>query len=90
MGIDEPVCIHELLETSAGASEALREQVDIFHAALDLFEARRWDDAVKVFNQVLELCPGDGPSLFFMNRCRQYLQYPPDRDWDGVFNITEK
>jgi class 3 adenylate cyclase len=90
VGINEPVRIHEILELKADASDALFEQVYLFHKALDLFEARNWKDAEDAFNQVLKLYPEDAPSKHFLERCRQYQEYPPAADWDGSLNITEK
>jgi len=90
VGINEPVRIHEILELKADASDGLFEQVYLFHKAMDLFEARNWKDAESAFNQVLKLYPEDGPSKHFIERCRQYQEYPPAADWDGSFNLTEK
>jgi class 3 adenylate cyclase len=90
VGINEVVRIHEILELKADASDALFEQIYLFHKALDLFEARNWKDAETAFDQVLKLNPNDGPSKHFLERCRQYLEFPPASDWDGIFNITEK
>jgi class 3 adenylate cyclase len=90
VGIQEPVRIYELLETAADAPNILHELVRIFHNGLELFEARKWDEAEKVFAQVLKISPKDGPSLLFIDRCRRFKNYPPAPDWDGVFNFTEK
>jgi len=90
VGINEPVRIHEILELKADASDALFEQVYLFHKAMDLFEARNWKDAEVAFDMVLNLYPQDGPSKHFIERCRQYQEYPPAADWDGSLNITEK
>ena len=90
VGINEVVRIHEILEIKAEASDALFEQIYLFHKAFDLFEERNWKDAEAAFNQVLQAYPNDGPSKHFIERCRQYMEYPPANDWDGSFNITEK
>jgi class 3 adenylate cyclase len=90
VGINEAVRLHEIMELKADASDALFEQVYLFHKALDLFEGRNWKDAESAFNQVLKIHPDDGPSKHFVERCRQYQEYPPAADWDGSFNITEK
>jgi class 3 adenylate cyclase len=90
VGINEVVRIHEILEVKAEASDALFEQVYLFHKAFDLFEERNWKDAEAAFNQVLQTYPNDGPSKHFIERCRQYMEYPPADDWDGSFQITEK
>ena len=90
VGIDEAVRIHEILELKSDASDALYERVYLFHKALDLYEERKWKDAENSFKQVLKAFPDDGPSPLYMERCRQYMEYPPDNDWDGIINLTEK
>ncbi|MDR0455802.1 MAG: adenylate/guanylate cyclase domain-containing protein, partial [Treponema sp.] len=90
VGINEAVQIHEVLELKADATDALFEQIYLFHKALDLFEARNWKDAENAFTQVLKTFPNDKPSLLYLKRCRQYQEYPPAANWDGSFSITEK
>jgi class 3 adenylate cyclase len=90
IGINEMIRIHEILEMKADASDALFEQVYLFHKALDLFEGRNWKDAESALNQVLKLFPDDGPSLLYLDRCRQFQEHPPLPDWDGSFNLSEK
>jgi len=90
VGINEVVRIHEILELKSDASDALFERVYLFHKAMDLYEARDWKGAQDAFNQVIKLFPNDGPSPVFLERCRQYMEYPPDAGWDGIVNLTEK
>ena len=90
IGIQEPVRIHEVVELKAEASDALYEQIYLFHKALDLFEKRNWQDAGKTFEQVLKVAPKDRPAQVFLDRCRQFRDYPPESGWDGSFNLTEK
>jgi hypothetical protein len=90
VGINEPVQIFEVLETMADAPAYMHEMVQLFHKALDLFITRNWKEAETLFNQTLKLCPNDGPSLLYLDRCRQYKKHEPESHWDGVYNITEK
>ncbi|MDR0313179.1 MAG: adenylate/guanylate cyclase domain-containing protein [Treponema sp.] len=90
VGINEPVRIHEILETKADASSVQNEQTALFHNALGLFESRNWTDAEKAFAHILKITPKDGPTLLYLDRCQQFIQYPPADDWDGVFNFEEK
>jgi class 3 adenylate cyclase len=90
LGINEAVRIHEILELKAEASDALFEQVYLFHKALDIFEDRRWKDAESAFNQVLKLYPNDRPSVLYLKRCQKYRESPPATDWDGSINLSEK
>jgi class 3 adenylate cyclase len=90
VGMHEPVRVHEILETKADAQAALHEMAALFHKAMNLFEGCNWQDAEKAFEQVLRIFPNDGPSRLFVDRCRQYRDFPPEKGWDGVFNLTEK
>jgi adenylate cyclase len=90
VGINEPVRIYEILETKADASAVMNEQTALFHNALGLFESRNYYDAEKAFAHILQITPKDGPSLLYLTRCQQLIQFPPELDWDGVFNIEEK
>jgi len=90
VGIKEPVRIYEVLETMEYAPQALRQKIEHFHKALDLFETRRWNDAGNEFLEILKQYPDDGPSNLYSNRCRQFIKAEPLPDWDGVFNMSEK
>jgi class 3 adenylate cyclase len=90
VGINEPVRIYEVLDTIAEAEASLLEHVDLFNRAHALFEERNWKDAEKSFTLLLSLFPGDNPSQLYLDRCRKYKDNPPEKDWDGVFNLTEK
>lgn len=90
VGINEPVRIYEVLDIHEDAPAALLEQVNLFHRALILFESRNWKGAQTIFDQVNKQFPGDQPSLLYLNRCRQFMEEAPGKDWDGVFSIDEK
>jgi len=89
-GINEPVRIYEVLETNADAPAILHDMVNIFHKAHSLFESRNWEEAEKIFNQILEQFPDDKPSAIYRDRCITYSQNSPTNNWDGVFNFTDR
>ncbi|MCL1837186.1 MAG: adenylate/guanylate cyclase domain-containing protein [Treponema sp.] len=90
MGIQEPVRIHEILETEDNAPADLLEKVHLFHNAHDFFETRRWEESLETFNQLLARFPDDEPSLLYARRCRRFIEFSPPDGWDGVFNFDEK
>jgi TolA-binding protein len=90
VGINEPVHIFEPMDFAADATSALREKVEMFHAALDIFEKRDWSAAEASFKKFLDIYPNDMPSMIHLERCQKFQQTEPDNDWDGVFNINEK
>ncbi|MBI3399725.1 MAG: adenylate/guanylate cyclase domain-containing protein [Deltaproteobacteria bacterium] len=82
----KPVAIYELMGVR-GASSSLEETADAFHKGVRYYRERKWGEAVKAFNAVIELKPDDGPSLLFIQRCRQFMVSPPPDDWQGIFII---
>ena len=90
VGINEPVRIYEVVGIASEASDELKERLSLFDRALTFFEEKNWKDARSTFNRVIELAPDDGPSLLYLRRCRQFLDFMPDPNWDGIFDFTEK
>ncbi len=90
VGIDTPVRLYEILEETARVDKTLLAGLEIFHRALEQFEAGKWDEAEKLFAEVLTVLPDDGPSNTFLGRCREYLKKKPADSWDGVFNLISK
>jgi adenylate cyclase len=90
VGISQPVRLFELLEERSGVDASTLAAVEIFHQAQALFEARDWDKAAGLFEEVQRLLPGDGPAEVFLKRCREFKKKPPADNWDGVFSLTMK
>ncbi len=62
-----------------------------FHEnAVQLYYARKFKEALAVFEKVHSMIPHDLPSERYIERCRRYIQTPPPPDWDGVEIIHEK
>jgi len=90
VGINEPVRLHELIDTMENASGNQHKLVQIFHAALDCFEQRDWKQAAAGFKEALTIKADDNPSRKYLQRCADFMQKPPQDAWDGVYNLTEK
>ena len=89
VGINEPVRLHEVIETNDFATPEQKKLVEVFHEALDLFEQRNWKEAAKGFKESLAI-ENQGPSAKYIERCKTFLVKPPKDTWDGVYNMTEK
>jgi adenylate cyclase len=90
VGINEPVRLHELIDTMEGATSNQLKLIQIFHAALDCFEERDWKQAAAGFKEALALKADDNPSQMYLARCGEFMKKPPQDAWDGVYNLTEK
>jgi adenylate cyclase len=91
----QPVVIYELIgrneENSVyGTPDEVRQRVGLFREAHELYRKRRWEDAQKFFQTILDKWPDDGPSRAYWKRCQEYLFDEPPSGWDGVFTMTHK
>jgi len=86
----EPIRIYELICKTQDAEEILTDITRLFHEALSMYRASRFDDAIKKFQQIIDLRGEDHPSDVFINRCRIYKEKPPSEGWDGVFIMQSK
>ncbi|MEW5803558.1 MAG: adenylate/guanylate cyclase domain-containing protein [bacterium] len=85
----QPVKIYELMGRVEDSSQ-LEPLLKGYHAGLNAYLNQRWEEGMEHFHQVLQAYPSDGPSKYYLDRCRQYLVSPPAPEWDGVLNLTAK
>jgi len=91
----QPVTIYELvgklseLEQDLTLGE-LRQRLQDFAAARELYRRRDWEQAQNAFQEILNRAPDDGPSRMYWKRCQEYLFDEPPVGWDGVFTMTHK
>jgi len=91
-GKTEPVQVYELMGDQQSDKDLLHleEAAEIYNQGIDLYYQRQWDEAIKQFEQVLELLADDGPSQTYIKRCQKYRNAPPADDWEGVFHLETK
>lgn len=89
-GKSRPVAIHELLCRSEDETDRLTTFCNLFSEARQAYESQSWEDAAKLFSNCLVMKPVDGPSLFYIERCKEFIAKPPDENWDGIMRISNK
>ena len=62
----------------------------LFESGLQAFRQQRWGEAEEWFGRVLEIDAADGPALFYLERCREFREQPPDEGWDGTVRLAQK
>ena len=88
VGIKEPIQIYEVMNTREDATPGERQLVEVFNQAMELYEKRNWAEAMEGFWASMEI--DGGPSEMYLERCQNFLENPPEDDWDGVYNLTKK
>lgn len=89
-GKSVPVRIFELISERHKVSPGVQETVLLFDIGRDLFRAKKWTEALEVFNRILERNTLDGPSLFYKQRCEYFLAAPPLTADCDIIKMSEK
>ncbi|MGK5094234.1 CHASE2 domain-containing protein [Deltaproteobacteria bacterium TL4] len=90
VGKNEPVTIYQLLDRKNGVSGIRAEMVESYQRGFEFYQNWNFSAALICFEAALKLDPDDGPSSVFAKRCRDYIQNPPFKGWDGVHRHTQK
>ncbi|MCP4399792.1 MAG: CHASE2 domain-containing protein [bacterium] len=88
-GKEEPVKIYELF----GYDNVYIHPQDMLGAYLEglqMYKNQQWQHAIQRFRQALNTYPDDAPSQMYIDRCEQFLETSPPKNWDGVFTMKTK
>ncbi|GAB6097888.1 adenylate/guanylate cyclase domain-containing protein [Desulfatiferula olefinivorans] len=89
-GKNRPIRVFTLVDRLEAMTPEKLAVEERFKEAIACYRTRCWAEAVTLFEKVLELNPGDPPSLAYIERCR-LLQTNPDLvDDHGVFTFKTK
>jgi class 3 adenylate cyclase/HAMP domain-containing protein len=58
--------------------------------ATRLYYRRSFQDALRLFEKVNQLLPGDRSSAMYIDRCRSNIAEPPPAEWTGAVAMTVK
>jgi adenylate cyclase len=82
--------IYELMGDRKTTEDKKVKIAQLTAEALEAYLSRHFDEAVKRYEAVRELNPGDRPVGFMLARCRQYRENPPPDKWDGIYRLESK
>ncbi len=84
------VPVHELICERDKANGGQVFLCETFSRALDAYRKKHWEEAILLFEEVLEMSPNDGPSRFYLKLCREFLVKPPPDGWEGSVSLAAK
>ncbi|KAI8905955.1 GAF and PAS/PAC sensor-containing adenylate/guanylate cyclase [Gorgonomyces haynaldii] len=85
MGKKKGVRMFELLGRKGEAiPRDIRESISLYTAGFDFYKKRLFEQASEMFNAAIAMS-GDGPSKVLLQRSKQYMEQPPDENWDGTY-----
>jgi adenylate cyclase len=91
MGKTEPVGVFELLDYhTAETFPNLIDALDVYRSGLEAYKRGDWCRAISFFDRALEMNPKDALPALYNTRCRYLKENPPEKEWDGIWVLTEK
>jgi adenylate cyclase len=85
-----PLRCYELMARVGALDPAAARRLAHYHEAISLYRARRWEEALRLLDELGAEAPADGPIALYRRRARALLADPPPADWDGVFVAESK
>ncbi len=89
-GKTQPVRIFELISERENIQPDKKQMVMLFNEAMGYYMGQKWDEAIGIFNRILEDYPHDWPSELYKNRCEILMSNPHLTDDWNVIKMTEK
>jgi len=90
-GKERPVKVYQVIGTlQQPCPHDIEEMLPLYNKGLSAYRRREWEESLVLFGQAAAVKKGDGPSMTYMDRCRFFLENPPDDEWDGVFSLKTK
>ncbi len=88
-GKNQPVQIYELIGEKKKVHENTLQMVKVFNDALALYKNKDFTKAHAWFENCYKKYD-DETSKVYMNRCEIFLKHPPEKNWNGVFEMKTK
>lgn len=90
VGKSEPVSVVEVMAKREKVTDQQVRLCQRFAEALLTFESQQWSNASQLFEAILKNYPDDGPSRFYLDRCRDYMEQAPEGDNPSVIRMDAK
>ncbi len=86
-----PTTIYELYDFNPPEIIAQKDESQVYIlSGVNLYRKRDFSQAIENFAKAREICPTDPLAKIYINRCRKYLENPPEEDWDGITRLMKK
>ncbi len=93
-GKNEPVRLYELIASHSDIDPILKESAEAYEKGFELYLKKNFSKAIAKLNEAVKIKSQkfgkDKAALMLIERCEEYKQAPPEKNWDGVFTRTHK
>tara|TARA_A100001011_G_scaffold195066_1_gene203415 strand:+ start:5293 stop:7776 length:2484 start_codon:yes stop_codon:yes gene_type:complete len=94
-GKSKPVRVFELLSHKGKLGSRNKSLLSSFSFGIENYKKQKWKLALKDFedSQKFEdmfISRSTNPSLIYIERCKYFIENPPNKDWDGIWTLNKK
>ncbi|MCK9425563.1 MAG: adenylate/guanylate cyclase domain-containing protein [Ignavibacteriaceae bacterium] len=90
-GKTQPVKVYELIAfKDEQLGQTSLDCLSLFNEGLVLYKTFQFKEAATKFAEAKNIKSNDHPSFVYLKRCMHFIEFPPPKDWDGVFRMTTK
>ncbi len=82
--------VYEPLGFANNANPEMIKLAEASNQAFALYQNREFADAAKAYEEILAVHRSDGPSAVLHARCIKFMKKPPEKDWDGSYQMSLK
>ncbi len=68
----------------------IKNVVEAYNEGIAYYRRQQWEKASEKFKRAVSLYEKDGLSKIYIERCKYFLQNPPEETWDGVWTMSDK
>jgi class 3 adenylate cyclase len=96
VGKSEPITVYELLAEKGKLTPDISKLLDLYNQGQTYYYNQEWNKAIALFEQCdtvepnKEISKGKTPSAIFIERSKEYIVNPPEKNWNGVYNLKSK
>lgn len=96
VGTSSPINIFELIGDRDDTTNALvniaeqEAEVAAWDACMDLYHDQKWAEAHDAFTAHLGAATTPKLVEIYIKRCREFVDHPPEKNWDEVNHLTRK
>jgi len=65
--------VYELIDKKENVDKKTSELVELYNKGLSYYNNKKFQEALEIFTRIIKEFPQDGPSEFYMKRCRDLL-----------------
>jgi adenylate cyclase len=84
------VPVYEIVCRRGQLTEDQRSYIERFEAGIELYKQRKWDECIVHFTRIISRKFDDAGASRYIDACQEFKQFPPEADWCGALELTEK